>query len=164
MDVIIEGKRLIIDVDFRSEFEIARSTKAYRSVLQMLPVIFVGKEGRLEKIIDIVSEAAKQSLKKKGLYFPPWRKAEYVKSKWLSPPIRSNSFTLVLQVKPFFKIDLKIEKKLIKDSGTANVGGGAGGEDEKILVNIKQGNDADGGGGEKIVVGDEAMGTAGGGL
>lgn len=85
VDVIIEGERLIIDIDFRSEFDIARPTKAYKLVLQKLPNIFIGKADRLEKIIGIVSEAARQSLKKKGMPFPPWRKADYVKSKWLSP-------------------------------------------------------------------------------
>ncbi|KAI3449700.1 hypothetical protein Pfo_006365 [Paulownia fortunei] len=85
MDVIIEGERLIIDMDFRSEFEIARSTKAYRLVLQTLPYIVVGKADRLEKIIGIVSEAAKHGLKKRGMLLPPWRETHYMKAKWLSP-------------------------------------------------------------------------------
>ncbi|KAL3644921.1 hypothetical protein CASFOL_010101 [Castilleja foliolosa] len=85
VDVMIEDERLIIDIDFPSEFEIARSTKTYKLVLQTLPNIFVGKADRLEKIISIVSDAAKQSLKKKGMPLPPWRKADYVKAKWLSP-------------------------------------------------------------------------------
>ncbi|GMI76105.1 hypothetical protein HRI_001279800 [Hibiscus trionum] len=89
IDVIIDGERLLIDIDFRSEFEIARSTTTYKSILQMLPFIFVGKADRLQKIIGIVSEAVKQSLKKKGMHIPPWRKAEYVKSKWLSPHNRT---------------------------------------------------------------------------
>ena len=88
MDVIIGGERLIIDIDFRSEFEVARSTKTYKSILQILPQIFVGKSDRLSKIICILSEAAKQSLKKKGMPIPPWRKADYVQAKWLSPPTR----------------------------------------------------------------------------
>ncbi|KVH94346.1 uncharacterized protein LOC112518628 [Cynara cardunculus var. scolymus] len=88
IDALIEGDRLIIDIDFRSEFEIARSTKSYKAVLQMLPHIFVGKADRLQKIINIVSDAAKQSLKKKGMPLPPWRRAEYVKAKWLSPCTR----------------------------------------------------------------------------
>ncbi|KAK4441631.1 hypothetical protein Salat_0498000 [Sesamum alatum] len=90
VDVIIEDERFIIDIDFRSEFEIARSTKAYKLVLQTLPNIFVGRADRLEKIIDIVSEAAKLSLKKKGMPIPPWRKPDYVKAKWLSPFTRIN--------------------------------------------------------------------------
>ncbi|KAK6164595.1 hypothetical protein DH2020_001459 [Rehmannia glutinosa] len=96
VDVIIECERLIIDIDFRSEFEIARSTKAYKLVLQTLPNIFIGKTDRLEKIISIVSEAAKQSLKKKGMPLPPWRKAGYVKAKWLSPFTRIGSTTISL--------------------------------------------------------------------
>ncbi|RZC92713.1 hypothetical protein C5167_011792 [Papaver somniferum] len=98
IDVIIDGERFILDVDFRSEFEIARSTKHYRSVLQALPLIFVGKSDRLQQIVGIVSEAAKQSLKKKGMHLPPWRKVDYMKSKWISsyaritpPPMTTTS-------------------------------------------------------------------------
>ncbi|KAL8242323.1 hypothetical protein R6Q59_012625 [Mikania micrantha] len=57
----------------------------HKAVLQMLPHIFVGKPDRLQKIINIVSDAAKQSLKKKGMPLPPWRRADYVKAKWISP-------------------------------------------------------------------------------
>lgn len=89
IDVIVEGDRLLIDIDFRSEFEVARSTGAYKAVLQSLPYIYVGKSDRLGQIVSIVSEAAKQSLKKKGMPFPPWRKAEYVRAKWLSPCTRT---------------------------------------------------------------------------
>ncbi|XP_058746035.1 uncharacterized protein LOC131618894 [Vicia villosa] len=90
IDVMMESERLIIDIDFKSEFEIARSTKSYKTILQNLPYIFVGKSDRLQSIVAIVSEAAKQSLKKKGMHVPPWRRAEYVKAKWLSPYTRMN--------------------------------------------------------------------------
>ncbi|MQM12194.1 hypothetical protein Taro_045111 [Colocasia esculenta] len=86
VDVILDGgERLIIDIDFRSEFEIARSTKRYRAALQTLPAIFVGQEERLVPIVAAVSEAARQSLKKRGLHVPPWRKPDYMRAKWLSP-------------------------------------------------------------------------------
>ncbi|KAG2332438.1 hypothetical protein Bca52824_003618 [Brassica carinata] len=88
VDVMIDGERLLIDVDFKSNFEIARATKTYKSILQTLPCIFVGKADRLQRIIILVCEAAKKSLKKKGLHVPPWRRAEYVKSKWMSPYVR----------------------------------------------------------------------------
>ncbi|KAK9289111.1 hypothetical protein L1049_017584 [Liquidambar formosana] len=89
IDVIVGGERLLIDIDFRSEFEIARSTGNYKAILQSLPYIFVGKPDRLQQIVSIVSEAAKLSLKKKGMHFPPWRKAEYMRAKWLSPHTRT---------------------------------------------------------------------------
>ncbi|KAF3545583.1 hypothetical protein DY000_02002123 [Brassica cretica] len=88
VDVIIDGERLLIDIDFKPNFEIARPTKTYKSILQTLPSIFVGKVDRLQKIIILVCEGAKKSLKKKGLHVPPWRRAEYVKSKWISPYVR----------------------------------------------------------------------------
>ncbi|XP_031477529.1 uncharacterized protein LOC116248719 [Nymphaea colorata] len=96
IDVIVakaEGppERLIVDVDFKSEFEIARSTSQYRAVLQSLPSIFVGKPDRLQQIVSLVSEAARHSLKKKGLHFPPWRKPEYMSAKWLSPYKRTKA-------------------------------------------------------------------------
>ncbi|CAN6462996.1 unnamed protein product [Victoria cruziana] len=84
-------ERLIVDVDFKSEFEIARSTSQYRAVLQSLPSIFVGKPDRLQQIVSLVSEAARHSLKRKGLHFPPWRKPEYVSAKWLSPYERTKA-------------------------------------------------------------------------
>ncbi|KAJ7977322.1 Protein of unknown function (DUF506) [Quillaja saponaria] len=99
IDVIIEEERIIIDIDFRSEFEIARSTKSYQAILQILPYIFVGRSDRLLSIIAIVSEAAKQSLKKKGMHIPPWRKAEYVKAKWLSPYTRTTPTKMSLDEK-----------------------------------------------------------------
>ncbi|XP_058737990.1 uncharacterized protein LOC131610131 [Vicia villosa] len=89
IDVVMGKERVIIDVDFRSEFEIARATKSYKAILQTLPYVFVGKCDRLQSIVAIASEAAKQSLKKKGLHVPPWRKLEYVRSKWLSPYTRT---------------------------------------------------------------------------
>ncbi|KAK4801344.1 hypothetical protein SAY86_021831 [Trapa natans] len=89
IDVIIGGERLLIDVDFRSEFEIARSTGTYKAILQSLPYIFVGKAERLGQIVSIVSEAARQSLRKKGMHIAPWRKPEYTRAKWLSPYTRT---------------------------------------------------------------------------
>ncbi|XP_038898340.1 uncharacterized protein LOC120086017 [Benincasa hispida] len=89
VDVILDGERLLVDIDFRSEFEIARSTGTYKAILQTLPYVFVGKSDRLGQIVSIVSDAARQSLKKKGMHFPPWRKAEYMLAKWLSSPTRT---------------------------------------------------------------------------
>nr|GMD82195.1 uncharacterized protein LOC109185906 [Ipomoea batatas] len=42
IDVIVEGERVLIDVDFRLEFEIARLPMgSYKMILQLLPFIFV---------------------------------------------------------------------------------------------------------------------------
>ncbi|KAL6647266.1 hypothetical protein ACP70R_014703 [Stipagrostis hirtigluma subsp. patula] len=81
--------RLVVEVDFRSEFEVARPTKAYRAALQALPPLFVGTPDRLGRVVAVVAEAARQSLRKRGLHFPPWRKPEYMRAKWLAPHART---------------------------------------------------------------------------
>lgn len=90
IDVLVDGEdRILIDIDFKSEFEIARPTSNYKTILQSLPYIYVGKSDRLKQVVSIISEAAKQSLKKKAMHIPPWRKAEYMRAKWLSPYTRT---------------------------------------------------------------------------
>ncbi|KAL9273162.1 hypothetical protein AKJ16_DCAP19127 [Drosera capensis] len=56
--VFTDGDRLIIDVDFRSEFDLVRPTNSYKSVLQSLPSIYVGIPDRIKQIVAIVLEAA----------------------------------------------------------------------------------------------------------
>ncbi|XP_010025564.2 uncharacterized protein LOC104415872 [Eucalyptus grandis] len=77
-------KRLIVDVDFKSQFEVARPTQSYKELTDTLPSIFVGDEVKLNRIISLLCSAAKESLRERGLYLPPWRTTTYMLSKWLS--------------------------------------------------------------------------------
>ncbi|KAK4338662.1 hypothetical protein RND71_043149 [Anisodus tanguticus] len=76
--------RYFVDVDFASEFEIARPTNQYERVLQSLPSVFVGNSEELKQILRVMSNAARQSLKSRGLTFPPWRKHRFMQNKWLA--------------------------------------------------------------------------------
>lgn len=76
--------RLLVDIEFQSQFEIARPSSQYKPVYQALPAVYVGNTDRLLQILNVMSEAVKRSLKKKGMFLPPWRKPEYVKAKWFS--------------------------------------------------------------------------------
>lgn len=76
--------RIIIDTDFRSQFEIARPVSHYQATLKLLPVIFIGKALKLEQILQIMCKAAKCSLKQNAMPVPPWRTLEYTKAKWFS--------------------------------------------------------------------------------
>ncbi|KAG2665688.1 hypothetical protein I3760_15G020600 [Carya illinoinensis] len=81
-----DGKpeRLIVDMDFRSHFEVVRPTPTYLELTDAIPSVFVGTEEKLKKIISLLCKAAKESLTERGLHIPPWRKASYMQSKWLS--------------------------------------------------------------------------------
>lgn len=85
--------RLIVDMDFKSEFELARPTQSYKELNDILPNTFVGTEEKLDKVISLVCSAAKKSLKKMGLHVPPWRKATYMQSKWLSKDCKKISIS-----------------------------------------------------------------------
>ncbi|KAF3775733.1 hypothetical protein EJ110_NYTH45469 [Nymphaea thermarum] len=69
-------ERLMVDIDFRSQLEIARPTTAYTQLYNNLPSVFVGTEQKLNKVISLACFAAKKSLTESGLHIPPWRKPE----------------------------------------------------------------------------------------
>ncbi|CAM6038752.1 unnamed protein product, partial [Sphagnum compactum] len=102
IDVVFETKtgkkseRILIDTDFRTQFEIARPTKQYNALVQGLPAIFVGREDRLQQIVNLMSDAVKASLKKRGMPLPPWRKPEYMRAKWFSSYKRTTNIQSVL--------------------------------------------------------------------
>ncbi|XP_021284100.1 uncharacterized protein LOC110416428 [Herrania umbratica] len=77
-------KMVIADMEFRSQFELARPTVTYKEMINDLLLIFVGTEEKLNMIIPLLCSAAKRSLKENGLHVPPWRKPAYMRSKWLS--------------------------------------------------------------------------------
>ncbi|PKI59183.1 uncharacterized protein LOC116214612 [Punica granatum] len=89
IDVVMPGlggeSRYLIDLDFASQFEIARPTSQYSRLLQTLPRVFIGQGDVLKAIVKEMSRAAKRSLKSRGLSVPPWRKSRYMQNKWLSP-------------------------------------------------------------------------------
>ncbi|XP_057773840.1 uncharacterized protein LOC130993108 [Salvia miltiorrhiza] len=85
--------RVIVDIDFRTQFELARPTPNYQELTNALPLIFVGSEEKLEKLIPLICSAAKLSLRERGLHIPPWRKATYIHSKWLSSNCKRVSFS-----------------------------------------------------------------------
>jgi uncharacterized protein (TIGR01615 family) len=79
------SERVIIDVDFRSHFEIARAVDTYDRILKSLPAIYVGSLTRLKRYLQVMAEAARSSLKQNSMPLPPWRSLAYLQAKWYSP-------------------------------------------------------------------------------
>ncbi|GJW47695.1 ribonuclease H-like domain-containing protein [Tanacetum coccineum] len=52
-----------------------------------------GTEEKLNSIVCLICKAASQCLKEKGLHIPPWRKARYMQSKWLSQNCKKVPFS-----------------------------------------------------------------------
>ncbi|XP_050370160.1 uncharacterized protein LOC126788231 [Argentina anserina] len=83
--------RVIIELNFRAEFEMARASDKYNRLVQRLPEIFVSKVERLQNLIKILCSAAKKCMKEKKMHMGPWRKQKYMQAKWLGACKRTTS-------------------------------------------------------------------------
>ncbi|KAJ4874521.1 hypothetical protein Rs2_39539 [Raphanus sativus] len=77
-------RRVIVDLDFKSQFQLAKQTSGYKDVTEMLPTIFVASEARLKRVVSLVCNEMKKSMKEEGMPRPPWRTKRYMQAKWLS--------------------------------------------------------------------------------
>ncbi|CAH9125530.1 unnamed protein product [Cuscuta epithymum] len=84
IDVNMNGERFIIEVDLRRELEIVRPTSGYCSLLELFPDVYAGKTEELKKIVRIMSNEIKRSMRKMGIHVPPWRRHSYMQAKWFS--------------------------------------------------------------------------------
>jgi len=55
-----DTQRLIVDIDFRSHFEIARAVDSYGTLLNSLPVVYVGTLPCLKQYLHVMVDAAKR--------------------------------------------------------------------------------------------------------
>ncbi|KAH9547182.1 hypothetical protein CY35_11G022000 [Sphagnum magellanicum] len=110
IDVVFDGEktrdeesvdRYIVDLDFQAQFEIARPTLQYEKALESLPTVFVGTRTKLKQVLEIMSNAAKVSLKQNAMHLPPWRTLDYMSAKWFSNFERKKSDSDVLSLSPF---------------------------------------------------------------
>ncbi|KAL1203167.1 hypothetical protein V5N11_015402 [Cardamine amara subsp. amara] len=75
--------RVVIELSFRAEFEMARGSEEYKRLIGILPEVYVGKTERLRSLIKILCTAAKKCMKDKKMHLGPWRKHKYMQAKWL---------------------------------------------------------------------------------
>ncbi|KAK1275526.1 hypothetical protein QJS04_geneDACA012847 [Acorus gramineus] len=74
--------RVVIELRFRGEFEMARTGEDYNRLVGLLPEVFVGKAERLRGVIKIMCAAGKRCMKEKRMHMGPWRKHKYMLAKW----------------------------------------------------------------------------------
>ncbi|TYH96179.1 hypothetical protein ES332_A12G160600v1 [Gossypium tomentosum] len=75
--------RVVIELNFRAEFEMARASKDYNKLIAVLPELLVGKAERFKALTKILCLAAKKCMKEKKMHLAPWRKYKYMQAKWL---------------------------------------------------------------------------------
>ncbi|CAF2156562.1 hypothetical protein HID58_024568 [Brassica napus] len=88
--------RVVIELSFRAEFEIAKGGEEYKRLISRLPEVYVGKTERLRSLIKILCIAGKKCLRDKKMHMGPWRKHKYMQAKWLGTCDRSSSLEAVV--------------------------------------------------------------------
>ncbi|KAL6845150.1 hypothetical protein ACP4OV_024645 [Aristida adscensionis] len=81
--------RVVVELSFRGEFEVARASAGYRALVTALPEVFVGRADRLRGVVKVMCAAAKQCMKDNNMHMGPWRKHKYMQSKWLGTTERA---------------------------------------------------------------------------
>ncbi|KAJ9537657.1 hypothetical protein OSB04_030390 [Centaurea solstitialis] len=82
IDVMKLRQPLHLEVSFGGQFTIARPTKTYKSLLEIIPNIAVIKPKNLKQVVRLMCAAMRASLKTKDMMVSPWRKNGYMQTKW----------------------------------------------------------------------------------
>jgi len=101
---------VIIELNFRAQFEMGKASEDYNRLVKKLPEVYVGKAERLSNIIKIMCMAAKRCLKENKMHMGPWRKHKYMQAKWLGP-FKRNSSTDSISLGFFERINPKHKPK-----------------------------------------------------
>ncbi|CAI5457824.1 unnamed protein product [Closterium sp. Yama58-4] len=117
-------QRFIVDLDFRAQFQIARPTREYACALESAPLIFVGRQERLARLVEVVSGAMRGALRAQGMHIPPWRKGEYLLAKWMA----AVSQRIVCQAKEREEGMVNEMRKGMEGEGEESKGAGRKGE------------------------------------
>ncbi|CAO2182913.1 unnamed protein product [Urochloa humidicola] len=77
VDVVVQtrsGKavRVVVELSFRAEFEVARAGAEYRALVAALPEVFVGRADRLRGVVKAMCAAAKQCMKENNMHISTW--------------------------------------------------------------------------------------------
>ena len=78
--------KILIELNFRAQFEMARASEEYNRLINQLPEIFVGKFLRLQNLVKILCAASKKCMRERKMHIAPWRKYKYVLAKWHGSP------------------------------------------------------------------------------
>ncbi|GJP55595.1 hypothetical protein CLOM_g14544 [Closterium sp. NIES-68] len=83
-----QKQQVIVDITFRVQFTLSRPTPEYQALWAAIPRVFVGTPAMLRKLLALLIDAMRVCVASQGLHLPPWRRSQYMHSKWLAPSRR----------------------------------------------------------------------------
>eukprot|EP00898_Chlorokybus_atmophyticus_P001000 jgi/Chlat1/1900/Chrsp147S02213 len=96
---------IIIDVNLRQQFAVARPALGYQRILEILPEIFIGDRKQLRSVVTFLAEQIAESFSEQSLALPPWRGKQGYLARWFPVACRcagrkKNSGQLTRQALP----------------------------------------------------------------
>ncbi|GFS30764.1 hypothetical protein Acr_00g0013920 [Actinidia rufa] len=83
IDLNISETRYIIEISLVTQFQIARATKYYTSLLENFPPIFVGKVDELKQVARLMCREIRRLHEARvDMHVPPWRRFAYMQKMW----------------------------------------------------------------------------------
>lgn len=73
---------LIVDIDFRAQFELAQPTLLYQELMNNMDAEFIGSERFLRDAVQVLCDEMALAFKDQGQHPPPWRRMSSMLSKW----------------------------------------------------------------------------------
>ncbi|CAI5463664.1 unnamed protein product [Closterium sp. Yama58-4] len=92
---------VIVDITFRAQFTLSRPTPEYQALWSAIPRVFVGTSATLRKLLALLIEAMRVCVASQSLHLPPWRRSQYMNSKWLAPSRRRGAAAPPAAASPF---------------------------------------------------------------
>lgn len=75
-------KQVVVEPRFKDQFVIANPTRAYETLLDLVPETFVGTVTDLMAAVDVLCKEMSTSFRRMGRPLPPWRRKKSLASKW----------------------------------------------------------------------------------
>jgi uncharacterized protein (TIGR01615 family) len=90
------GTTVLVDLDFRQNFEIAKPTLRYGKLLESVPDVLVATEDTCHAVLQLLCAEMQQCFTCQGQFLPPWRELSSLLSKWL--PQRFNDVSVLAEI------------------------------------------------------------------
>jgi hypothetical protein len=87
---------VLVDLDFRQHFEVAKPTLRYGKLLECVPDVLVATEDTCHAVLQLLCAEMQQCFACQGQFMPPWRELPSLLSKWI--PQRFNDVSVLEEI------------------------------------------------------------------
>jgi len=76
------GSDVVVDLNFRAPFAVARATAHYAALFDVVPATFVGNESTLKCLVNFMADQLRRNFDQGDMPCPPWRERSALLNTW----------------------------------------------------------------------------------